>query len=270
MQKILNVYKPKGLTPLQTIQLVRKKFPEYENTKIGFAGRLDPLAHGVLLLMVGEETTKERDTYLNLPKEYEFEAVFGVSTDTYDTLGIIQNSHVIARKNDEAISRLPRSLTVARNDIQQFIQSKQGKQIQTYPPYSSKTVLGKPLYLWARENKLSKIQIPKREIEIYNFTLREINMLSVENLKTKIMNQVTSVDGDFRQKTIKEKWETFFTEIKMQTLPTALFHINCSSGTYIRSLIHELGKQTGMEAIALEILRTKVGEHNLSDSLKLT
>ena len=59
MKKLLNIYKPIGLTPFLTIQLVRNQFQEYKNEKIGFAGRLDPLAHGVLLLMIGEATKKK-------------------------------------------------------------------------------------------------------------------------------------------------------------------------------------------------------------------
>ena len=60
MKRLLNIQKPQGLTPVQTIALVRKKFPELADDTIGFAGRLDPLAHGVLLLMIGEETTKQK------------------------------------------------------------------------------------------------------------------------------------------------------------------------------------------------------------------
>ena len=77
MHQIISVYKPKGITPYQLIQYVKQTYPEYHNKKIGFAGRLDPLAHGVMLLMV-DEATKERDKYLTLPKEYACEAIFGM------------------------------------------------------------------------------------------------------------------------------------------------------------------------------------------------
>ena len=264
---ILNVYKSKGLTPLQTINLLREKFPEYKNETIGFAGRLDPLAHGVLLLMVGEETTKQKDKYLNLPKEYEFEAVFGVGTDTYDALGLI---NVIANE----VKQAPRNDKKLKTEIETFIKSKLGKQIQTYPPYSSKPVNGKPLFMWAKEKKLDAIEIPKREIEIYDFELIEIQTISAANLENEIMKQIESVEGDFRQEQIKTTWKTFFANSqKLKTnnkFLTARFKISCSSGTYIRSLIHELGNWTGMEAIALEILRTKVGPYHVNDSLQFT
>jgi tRNA pseudouridine55 synthase len=263
MKRLLNVYKPQGLTPLQTIDLVRKKIPELTKEKIGFAGRLDPLAHGVLLLMIGEETTKEKDKYLNLAKTYEFEAIFGVSTDTYDVLGMIQNIPVRANTIKQPLN----------NEIETFIKSKLGKQIQSYPPYSSKTVNGKPLYLWARENKLSEIDIPQREIEIFSFELLETGTLSSEKLKKEIFKQINSVSGDFRQEQIKNAWDRFFAnDQRLKTnsqFQTAKFRIACSSGTYIRSLVNELGGILKTGAITLEILRTQVGSYTLRNATKL-
>jgi tRNA pseudouridine55 synthase len=275
MKRLLPINKPKGLTPLQTINVVRKKFPDLTKEKIGFAGRLDPLAHGVLLLMLGEETTKEKDTYLNLSKEYEFEAVFGVATDTYDTLGLI---NVIANAVKQSPDEIASSSLIPRNDelekrIKAFIQTKLGKQTQIYPPYSSKPVDGKPLYLWAREGKLSDIAIPTREIEIFSFELLEIGTLSSEKLKKEIFKQIDSVSGDFRQEEIKNVWDRFFTNNQRRKtnsqFQTARFRIACSSGTYIRSLVNQLGEQLGIGAITLDILRTKVGSYTVINSTKL-
>src|SRR3712207_2873397 len=94
MNKILNIYKPVGFTPLEMITALLKEFPEYKDKKIGYAGRLDPLAHGVLLLMIGD-ATKQRKDYLGLDKMYEFEVLFGVETDTYDLLGFVKERKVV-------------------------------------------------------------------------------------------------------------------------------------------------------------------------------
>ncbi len=260
MKRLLSINKPQGLTPLQTINAVREKFPDLTKETIGFAGRLDPLAHGVLLLMIGEETTKEKDSYLNLPKEYEFEAVFGMATDTYDVLGILSNATMKQSNNDQNL----------KTEIENFITSKLGKQIQSYPPYSSKTVNGKPLYLWSREGKLSEIEIPTRKIEIYDFKLLNIAKISITKLKDETVKQIHSVNGDFRQNEIKKKWEEFFEINKTQTFPTARFSISCTSGTYVRSLVNELGIKLGIGATTMDILRTKVGSYTLIDSVELT
>ena len=67
MQSVIPVYKPLGLTPLQAIVKFKKLFPDYANEKISYAGRLDPMAEGLLLLLVGEEN-KQRNEYEDLSK----------------------------------------------------------------------------------------------------------------------------------------------------------------------------------------------------------
>ncbi len=256
MKKIINVYKPIGLTPLQLITKLRSIYPEYKDIKIGFAGRLDPLAHGVMLLMLGEET-KKRDKYLGLPKEYEFEVLLGISTDTYDALGILQNLiyKPIPGKLEELISN--------------FIKSKIGKQNQLYPPYSSKEVNGKPLFQWARKNKLGEIKIPEREIDIFDFELLDISAVPTDEIHKRIIGNINSVDGDFRQDEILKNWNELFKLNKSEKLTLVKFKINCSSGTYVRSLANELGQTVGTGAIALSIFRTKVGKHSITNSMKL-
>ncbi len=256
MNKLLNIYKPIGLTPLQLITKLRKEHEEYKDIKIGFAGRLDPLAHGVMVLMIGEET-KNRDKYLNLDKEYEFEVLFGCATDTYDALGYLQN---------KVTKPIPVDLD---EKIKKFINSKIGKQKQAYPPYSSKEVKGKPLFQWARENKLSEIKIPEREIEIHDFELLILNQIPADKIRKRIIENINSVDGDFRQKEILKKWHNFFELNHNQQFTVAKFKINCSRGSYVRSLANELGELVSTGAIALSILRTKVGEYVLQDSIRL-
>src|SRR5579871_234239 len=90
MQTILNLYKPIGKTPLEVIREFQIQNPEYQNVKLGYAGRLDPMAEGVLLVLVGEEN-KKRKEYERLKKEYEFTVLFGIETDSYDALGTVKN-----------------------------------------------------------------------------------------------------------------------------------------------------------------------------------
>jgi tRNA pseudouridine55 synthase len=250
MQKLVAVYKPMGLTPYQLIQRFKEKYPEYQKIPIGFAGRLDPLAHGVLLLMIGEET-KNKDTYLGLTKAYQFEAVFGMQTDSYDVMGYVQERQVVV------------SLKQLQNKINVFIKKHTGKQTMPYPPFSSKTVEGKPLFWWTRKNMLSEINIPERTIDIYRFACLSISEITREALQQKINQAVSQVNGDFRQEEILEKWNIFFTGSNMHSFKTAKFSMHCSSGTYVRSIVHNLGQDLGTGAVTMDILRTKVGEYTL-------
>ena len=84
MKKILNLYKEVGETPLERLERFKKDNSEYANEKMTYAGRLDPMAEGVLIVLVGEECLN-KEKYLGLDKEYEFEVLFGFRTDTYES-----------------------------------------------------------------------------------------------------------------------------------------------------------------------------------------
>ncbi len=253
---VVSLYKPKGITPYGLIEFFRHTHPQYQESIIGYAGRLDPLAHGVMLLMIGD-ATKERDKYLSLPKTYIVEALLGVETDTYDALGLLKDVHVIARpQRGKAISTL-------RNQINAFLSKNIGTQQQPYPPFSSKAVQGKPLHWWARNNKLAEIEIPNHEITIHNITLQKVREKATDVVADDIFQQISAVKGDFRQEEIKQAWEKLFTATNQETLQTVTIQIDCSSGTYVRSLVYEMGKALGTGAIALDLLRTRVGDYYL-------
>lgn len=254
MKKAVCVWKPIGFTPLQVIFKFKEKYPEYKEETVSYAGRLDPMAEGILVLLVGEEN-KNRDKYLGLDKQYETEIIFGVSTDTFDSLGLI------SEKNQKDINK---------KDILNVLDKYRGKQKQEYPPFSSKTVEGKPLYWWAREKKLGEIKIPQREIEFYEFELLDFEKININDLVSKIIGNVKLIDGDFRQKEIIKNWKKFQKENKVQRLIQAKIKISCSSGTYIRRFADDLGKELGTCAFAFSIQRIRVGKHTINDCQKIS
>jgi len=214
------------------------------------------MAHGLLLLLVGEEN-KNKKKYENLEKEYIFEVLFGLKTDTYDILGIV---------NDVEIKKTPENL---EQQIQKLLPSFIGKQQQPYPPYSSMPVNGKPLYYWAREKKLSEITIPSREIEIFDVKLLDSRIISIKKLKEEIVNKISKVSGDFRQKSILDQWGKVFEINKSVDLSIIRFQISATTGTYVRSVANKIGEEIGTGAIAFDILRTKIGNHKLEDTQQL-
>jgi tRNA pseudouridine55 synthase len=253
MPPVLNLYKPLGLTPLQCIEKFRKEHPEYTDTTLGYAGRLDPMAEGVLLVLVGEEN-KKRKEYERLPKVYEFDMLFGLTTDTYDLLGIVQETE-------------PKPCTVDAAMLKNQLEIYTGTFDQEYPPYSSALVHGKPLYYWARNNMISSITIPKKSINIISFRLIRLSTISPTLVKSKIWDTIPYLTGEFRQEDILKRWEDFFLHISTQTFQFATLSIECSSGTYIRSLVHELGKHFQCGALAMRIKRTRVGTYTSEEAL---
>lgn len=254
----LVLYKNLGETPLECLDRFRKEHPEYKDAVLSYAGRLDPMAEGLLLVIVGE-ANKEKKKYTNLDKEYEFEILWGVETDTYDILGKITKTSSKARSLPAINSFLasPGKLDLI------------GKFNQEYPPYSSKTVQGKALHQWAREGKLEEIEIPTREVEIKNIEIISHKQISLEELKKEIFRRIDLVKGDFRQGEIKGDWNMIYpalpgkSESRDEKIWITKMRATVSSGTYIRSLAHELGKKLGTHAIAYSIKRTRVGEYRI-------
>jgi tRNA pseudouridine55 synthase len=263
-----NIYKNTGLTPFQVVNRFKKEYPKYKNKKIAYAGRLDPLAHGVLLLLV-EPETKNAKKYQNLDKEYEFEVLFGVETDTYDILGKIRNPNISCRSRPCFAGETLNNFQISKFKIQKISNEFLGKYKQPYPPFSSKTVKGKPLFWWAREGKLKDIKLPSKEVEIYSLELISKRNMDIKLLSYQFTKKIKSVNGNFRQKAIMKDWKNFFKNTKQKEFPIVKFRIHCSSGTYVRQIAHEMGQMLCCGAIAYDILRTRVGEYKLEESIKL-
>jgi tRNA U55 pseudouridine synthase TruB len=91
MNDRLNIYKKLGETPLEALERTRTEHSIAADVPMTYAGRLDPLVEGQMIILIGEEC-KNKDAYTKLGKTYEFEILSGVSTDTYDLLGLVTDS----------------------------------------------------------------------------------------------------------------------------------------------------------------------------------
>lgn len=246
----LLLYKPFLLTPLDVITEFKKNNPSYSDTKIGYAGRLDPFAEGLLLLLIDEENKKRKD-YESLSKTYHFSCIFGITTDTYDRLGIVTSFN--------------KSSHIDKEDILVLLPQISSLKKQEYPPYSSKTYNGKPLYYWARQNKLSEIIIPDREITISALHLLGTETISLYEFIKRTQSDVQNIKGDFRQNDILSSWQDIKNKNPDTPLTVARFQLSCSSGTYVRGLVHTIGEILGCGAVALTIKRTSIGSYTLAD-----
>lgn len=256
MEKILSVYKPIGMTPLQLIGKLREQNPEFKDITIGYAGRLDPLAHGIMLLTVGEEN-KNRQQYLNLSKTYKFSVLYGVKTDSYDYLGFLENFQ---------ISTVPVNL---KEMISDFTRNHTRPFTQPYPPFSSKTINGIQLYKLAKKGQLNKDSLPVRSVEIFKFGLESLETISSSEIEKIILKNLRKIRGHFRQKKTIELWKKLFASNKDYNFTLGHFELECSSGTYVRSLANKMGEEFGCGSIAFEILRTKVGDFDIKNAFKI-
>lgn len=247
LMSVLNIYKNLGETPLEALERLRVEQPEYKDSKLTYAGRLDPMAEGVLLVLTDEDNNR-RDEFLGLEKEYEFEVLWGVETDTYDVLG-----KIVAEKIPAIFKP---------NDFRKTLDKFEGVYDQPYPPYSSQPVQGKPLFWWAREGRLNEIEIPRKEIEIKKLEHVRDTKITTSELREKILYNISLVKGDFRQEEITAGWQKFFAKYPSAIFTISTFQATVSSGAYMRGFAHVFGKELGCGAIALRILRTKVGKYS--------
>ena len=249
MKKILLFNKNGWETPLQALDRFRLSHKAYQDLKMTYAGRLDPMASGLLLVLVDEEI-KNKEKYLALNKEYEFEILFGVATDTYDILGKVTKTLRSCLRVQELEQK-----------IKEKIKNFTGKFIQKYPMYSSKTVKGKQLFEYARSGEM--VEAPEREVSVTELKFLKLRKITSKQLLENIERRIRKIKGDFRQKEILKIWQKKLRQ-QGESLLIGKFKIKCGSGTYVRGIANSLGDKIDIPALAFSIKRTKIGGWMLS------
>lgn len=254
-KEVLLIDKPIGQTPLESIDAFKAEHPGYEHLKMAYAGRLDPMAEGLLIVLVGDEC-KKRDEYQGLNKTYEFDVLLGVSTDSGDTLGMVKNLYDGDITDKLKLKDLPKELGGIIDKVKSIKEQK-------YPAFSSYHVDGKPLWWWAKNNKIHEIEIPSKQVTINSLKVMRVYEVEAKDLLEEIEYRVELVSGDFRQKEIIEKWRNHIND-NSQVFPVLSFEISVTSGTYIRSIAEQIGEWLSLPSIAYRIRRTRVGNFILT------
>lgn len=202
MTGIICIDKPQGMTSFAVCSRLRKIFGE---KKVGHAGTLDPLATGVLPVMIGG-ATKFLSHLPEHDKGYLAEFELGKTTDTLDITGNLTGEFPVNCSGEQ---------------VRYAIESFKGKIMQVPPMYSAVSVGGKRLYELARSGV--EVERQSREIEI-----KKLDMLPK--------------NGDYY-----------------------VIDVLCSKGTYIRSLIDDIGKKLGTGAVMTSLCRTQACGFSLAD-----
>ncbi|MGQ9847613.1 MAG: tRNA pseudouridine(55) synthase TruB [Bacteroidales bacterium] len=202
--------KPYRWTSFDVVNKVRSMCKQTfgERLKVGHAGTLDPLATGLLIVCIGQDT-KTIDQYSKLDKEYIATINISATTASYDLEKPIEKHFDYSSISAEQISRV----------LQSFI----GVQQQLPPSFSAKWINGKRAYNIARQGQIPKLK--SNQITIY-----EIELLRCE-------------------------------------LPEIEIRVKCSKGTYIRSLVRDIGQMLSGGAFLSSLKRISIGEYSLKDSI---
>ena len=204
MNGVLIIDKPSGLTSHDVVNRIRRILGQ---RSVGHLGTLDPMATGVLPLVLGS-FTRLAQFYTHSEKTYEGAIRFGFATDTYDAEG-------------EPTSQ-PQPVHLTLDQLQRLAGEFQGNIEQLPPPFSAKKIQGVPAYKLARKHQ--EVDLQPVRVEIKEFTIGALE------------------DG------------------------RATFRARVASGTYMRSVAHDLGQRLGCGAHLASLRRTAVAEFDLTQA----
>ncbi len=196
--------KPKGITSHDAVDLLRRKL---HFRRIGHCGTLDPMATGLLIMLVGSATSSQ-SAMQGSAKVYGGSILFGSETDTWDAEGKVVETAPPPALDQESV----------RKAVEAF----SGKITQTVPPYSAVRLGGKHMYKLARHNV--EMPVVKRDVDV--------------------------------------KWLSWSVKA-----PSLDFEIECTGGTYIRSIACEMGRFMGSRAHLTALRRLSIGTWNVKDAI---
>jgi len=196
------------MTSFDVVKYIRHKF---KIKRVGHSGTLDPLATGILIILLGRYT-KLFTQFSSFDKAYEATLELGVKTTTGDSLG-----EVIYKNNNYS--------HITKSQIEDIFKEFTGEISQIPPMFSALKYHGKKLYELARKG--IDVPRPSRKVKLYDLQIRR-----------------------------------FY-------LPYVDFYVLCSKGTYIRSLVQDIGERLGCGASITRIVRIELGPFKLKDAVNL-
>lgn len=207
MDGVIVLDKPSGWTSHDAVNKVRRLVG---TKKVGHLGTLDPMATGVLPMVVGR-ATRLAQFYGQSEKSYEGVIRFGWATDSYDADG-----ERVGDKSQPSLSQ---------EEVEEWFSRFRGTFDQVPPPVSAKKIGGTPAYKLARKN------LPV-ELAPVSVTISRLDLLWLEG-------------------------------------PEATISMDCSAGTYVRAIAHDVGKLAGCGAHLARLVRTRAGDFTLDRAISL-
>lgn len=231
-----------GETPLQALERFRATDPALAGVPMTYAGRLDPMASGQLLILIGDEC-KQREKYDGLDKTYEFEVLLGIGSDTGDILGI---------------PSVGKRLDISSHQIEEALHELVGMHRLPYPEYSSKMI--------ARRKSVHDLsdrtdcRQETREMTVKKIEYLGNTMIYHSALLAQILDKLSRLDvpntNDFRIDAIRERWKEVLAAPATYIIVRA--RATVGSGTYIRSLAPLSAQQLGTSGLAYSIHRIHI------------
>ncbi len=254
-ENFLLINKPAGWTSFDAVNFIRKKLrqqksnqkiasspttptPRNNKIRVGHAGTLDPFATGLLIIGIGREATKRLDEFKKLPKTYIAEIHLGATSDTDDCTGVIV-PFVSSTKN-KALDCHP-ELDSGSNEMPNQVRHDNHTNTQNHIEKILKTFLG------------PQTQIPP--------------MYSAKKIAGQRLYQLARAGQTVDRAPCPI--EIYDIKLLEYTWPLLKIEVQCSAGTYIRTLARDIGDRLGTGAYCETLCRTKIGPYDLKNAQAL-
>lgn len=249
---IIPIWQPVGYSTNHLAKSVGNLY----GVKATHTGTLDPMAEGVILVLLGDSRLKRQEVS-SLIKEYEFEIIFGLSTDSFDSMGFVQK--------DET----HRDLTINTDFIENVCDSFIGKYEQKVPIFSAQLYKGKKLFEWGHLKE--EVPLPSKAGEILDLKLFGFEQVSLKIIVQNILKKIRDIRGNFRQQEIIENWAKYLSTIEPNSkVYKASFKVQMTRGLYVRSLSQDIAERLGTLGFVYSLVRTKNGQYTKKDCKNLS
>lgn len=202
--------KPKAKSSKKPSALDLKPLAPLPKVKVGHTGTLDPLASGLMIIVVGSYCKRAQE-FSKLDKTYEVTMKLGQTSTTGDEEGV------------KTITKEQK--VVSKEELKKTLENFVGEINQVPPIYSAIKINGQRAYKLAREGK--EVVLEPRKVTVYSLKLTDY------------------------------------------TFPEVKFVVDVSSGTYIRSLVQDIGEKLAVGAYMSGLKRVSVGKWHIEDALQM-
>src|SRR5690606_11582611 len=244
---VLLLDKPEGVSSFQALRPLKRLFPK---TKIGHAGTLDPMASGLLLIGIGTGT-RLLEYLEGLPKTYTFTARFGYVSDSYDMEGAVEPFTGLPSGRPAAIppDDIPPEYVPATDldgpAVARALEAFRGRIRQTPPVYSAIKI--------GSERACDRVRTG------------ETVVLRAREVTVQALKMTSFFPGALPKADVAPAAGASASDAAL-TAPSAAMEMTCSKGTYVRSLVHDLGLALGAGAVTDKIRRTAIGPYRVENA----
>lgn len=248
---VVTAWKPRSISPKQHLEMIKVTIGH--KGKACPTGQLDPMARGKMIYLLGDKC-RECVDYMKKRKTYEFNIVLGISTDSMDCMGKIEDMCLTygIDRYDLLVKKIKDGEYMSYTQVMPACSS--------YKARSRLTGERHPLWMWKQLGRLSEVDRPEKRVELEELKIIGGREISLEEYITEIVDDIEKVtcfrDGDLDG--VVDGWNKIKSTMSGIDLRIIRCEATVASGVFIRYLADMMGKSVGIPCHAQDITRTEI------------